>query len=154
CELIVSNDTQQAVFAWSDTEKRWTKLPFTLPEGTALVNATSKDNGLRFVDLDEDGYDDIIFSNEDRYSVHLFASMKEGWSRQVKSGKRGDKDELPAITREGANNGAWFHSRHLWVGNEHTPMLKDHVDRRSFNELLEGVTPEAKTPQASLRSIR
>jgi putative membrane-bound dehydrogenase-like protein len=154
CELIVGNDTQRAVFAWSDAEKRWTKLPFALPKGTSLVNTSGKDNGLRFVDLDEDGRDDVIFSNEERYSIHLLSSMKDGWSRRVLSGKRGDEGELPPIAREGANNGAWFHSRHVWAGNEHTPMLKDHVDRRSFNELLEGVTPSAKTPQASLRSIR
>jgi putative membrane-bound dehydrogenase-like protein len=154
CELIVSNDIQQAVFTWSDAEKRWVKLPFALPKDTALVNAAGKDNGLRFVDLDEDGRDDVFFSNEDRYSIHLFTSMKDGWSRRVLSGNRGDEGELPPIAREGTNYGAWFHSRHLWVGNEHTPMLKDHVDRRSFNELLEGVTPTAKTPEASLHAIR
>src|SRR5205807_10437156 len=36
----------------------WTKLPFKLPEGTALVTADGKDSGLRFVDIDEDGHDD------------------------------------------------------------------------------------------------
>jgi putative membrane-bound dehydrogenase-like protein len=118
------------------------------------VNGEGKDNGLRFVDLDEDGYDDVIFSNEDHYSIHLFSSMKEGWSRRGLSGKHGDKAAVPAIARAGTNNGAWFHSRHLWVQNEHTNRLKDHVDRRSFNELLEGLTPLAKTPQASLESIR
>jgi putative membrane-bound dehydrogenase-like protein len=154
CELIVGNDKEQAVFAWSDEDKRWMKLPFTLPEGATLVSAAGKDNGVRFVDLDEDGHDDVIVSNEERYSIHLFTLMKEGWSRRVMSGKRGDKGELPPIAREGTNNGAWFHSRHLWVNNEHTDQLKDHVERRSFNELLADVTLKAKSPQASLRSIR
>jgi putative membrane-bound dehydrogenase-like protein len=154
CELIVSNDKQQAIFRWSDQEHRWNKLPFALPEGVSIVNAEGKDNGLRFVDIDEDGFDDVLFSNEERYSLHLFTSMKEGWSRQVKSGTRGDKGEIPAITHKGSNNGAWLHSRHLWVQSENTDRLKDHVERRSFNELLEGVSPTAKTPEASLRSIR
>ena len=53
-------------------------------------------------------------------------------------GKGNDKsDVIPAIVRRGTNNGAWFHSRHLWVQNENTALLKDHVDRRSFNTLLE-----------------
>jgi putative membrane-bound dehydrogenase-like protein len=152
CELIVSNAEQQVVFRWTD--KGWERLPFILPQGAALVNAAGKDNGLRFVDIDEDGYDDVIFSNEERYSLHLFASMKDGWSRRVLSGKRGEKNELPPLAWKGTNNGAWFHSRHLWVNNEKTALLKDNVDRRSLNELLAGAEPQAKTPQASLRSIR
>lgn len=152
CELIVSNDSEQAVFRWANNG--WKKLPFTLPEGTALVNAAGRDNGLRFVDIDEDGHEDIVFSNEECFYLHLFRSMKDGWSRRVLSGKRGDKGELPPIARSGTNNGAWFHSRHIWWGNERTPALPDHVDRRSFNELLAQVEPQAKTPQASLHSIR
>jgi putative membrane-bound dehydrogenase-like protein len=152
CELIVSNDTEQAVFRW--TEKGWKPLPFTLPKGTSIVNAAGQDNGLRFVDIDEDGHADVLFSNEKGYALHLFTSMKDGWSRRVLFGKRGDPGELPAITRSGTNNGAWFHSRHVWWGNERTPALRDHVDRRSFNDLLAKVTPEAKSPQASLHSIR
>jgi putative membrane-bound dehydrogenase-like protein len=154
CELIVGNDTEQAIFARSEDKKSWTKLPFTLPADTALVNAAGKDNGLRFVDIDEDGRADVLFSNEDRYSLHLFASMKDGWSRRALSGKHGDKKELPSIARAGTNNGAWFHSRHLWVQNENTNLLKDHVERRSFNEMLAGVDLPAKSPQASLHAIR
>ena len=158
CELIVGN-SPSAIFRWTGQKKAWTRLPFSLPEGTAIVNSSGQDNGLRFVDIDEDGFADILFSNEDRYSLHLFTSMKEGWSRRVKSGVRGDKGEIPAIARSGTysggvNNGAWLHSRHLWAQNENTDRLKDHVERRSFNELLEGVEPAAKTPEASLRSIR
>jgi putative membrane-bound dehydrogenase-like protein len=154
CELIVSNDKEQAISAWSEQKNRWVKLPFTLPGGASIVNAAGKDNGLRFVDIDADGHDDVLFSNEERFSLHLFASMKDGWSRRVLSGKRGDPGDLPAIALKGTDNGAWFHSRHLWVNNERTEQLKDNVDRRSFNELLANVTPQAKTPRASLRSIR
>jgi hypothetical protein len=40
------------------------------------------------------------------------------------------------IAHNGTNNGAWFHSKHLWVQNEDTAKMKDLVDRRSFEELL------------------
>jgi putative membrane-bound dehydrogenase-like protein len=154
CELIVGNDKEQAVFAWSDKERRWTKLPFALPAGTALVTADGKDNGLRFVDVDEDGHDDVIFSNEQGYSLHLFGSMKDGWSRRVLSGKRSDPKALPMIARAGTNNGAWFHLRSLWVNNENTDLLKDHVERRSFNEMLMSADLPAKSAEASRRAIR
>jgi putative membrane-bound dehydrogenase-like protein len=154
CELLVSNDKQQAIFALSPEKKMWTwkKLAFTLPG--SLVTAEGTDNGLRFVDLDEDGHDDVIISNEKDYSLYLFTSMEKGWAQKVIAGDRSDKNALPIIASAGTNNGAWFHSRHLWVQNEQTDRLKDHVDRRSFNELLQGVEPAAKTPEAGLRSLQ
>ncbi|MFL5240768.1 MAG: PVC-type heme-binding CxxCH protein [Gemmataceae bacterium] len=154
CELLVSNEEQQAIFTWLAEKKSWSKLPFALPEGTSLVNADGKDNGLRFVDIDEDGHEDVVFSNEKGYSLHLFTSMEKGWSQKVFAGSRGGQDPLPIVARAGSDNGAWFHSRHLWVQNEQTAALKDHVDRRSLNELLQNVEPAAKSPEASLRAIR
>jgi putative membrane-bound dehydrogenase-like protein len=154
CELIVSNDKENAVFTWSERDRRWSKLPFALPQGAALVTDDGKDNGLRFVDVDEHGRDDVLVSNEKGYALHLFASMKDGWSRRVLSGKHGDPKALPMIARAGTNNGAWFHSRSLWVNNEYTNQLPDHVERRSFNEMLAGVDLPAKSPEASRRAIR
>ncbi|HKB34888.1 MAG TPA: polysaccharide deacetylase family protein, partial [Gemmataceae bacterium] len=100
CELIVSREkgrypAEQVIFAWSAKEKRWIQLPFTLPPGVYLFNADGKDNGVRFVDLNEDGFDDIVFSYEKEYGVYLFTDMKKGWSRRVMAGKRDDKDALP-----------------------------------------------------------
>ena len=42
------------------------------------------------------------------------------------------------IARNGTNNGCFVHSGHLWWANEDTVLLKNHVDRRSFKELLAG----------------
>jgi hypothetical protein len=146
CELIVSNDTQQAIYAF-DVKSGWSKLPFTLPPDTSIVDAQGHDAGLRFVDVNEDGKGDVVFSNDARYSLHLFTSMKAGWSNQVLSGKRGDKkaeDELPRIVRgTGENNGAWFKNRHMWVQNEDTATLPNIVDRRSFADLLKQGQPAA-----------
>ncbi len=132
CECIVSNEHQNAVFAFSS--KGWTPLSFSLPEGVAIVDNQGLDAGLRFVDFNEDGHDDIVFSNAVRFSAHLFSSMQDGWSRTTLSGQRGDEGELPMVVRaDGTNNGAWFNLRHMWVQNEETgSKLPDHVDRRSF----------------------
>lgn len=161
CELIVSNPSQNAVFGWEPKDGSWKKLEFSLPGGTSIVDAEGRDNGLRFVDLNEDGYDDVLFSNSQRYSLHLFVpevvlGFERGWSREVLAGARGEAGEIPMIARGGdhPNNGAWFRSRHFWVQNEDTANLPDLVDRRSFDELLAGVQPSPKSPGASLESIR
>src|SRR5262249_15618517 len=86
---------------------------------------------------------------------YLFKDMKTGWSRKVMAGKRGDKDALPMISRNGTNNGFWVHSGHLWWSNEDTPLLKDHVDRRNIKQLLAGdEQPGPMSPEQSLRSIK
>jgi putative membrane-bound dehydrogenase-like protein len=123
-------------------------------EALAELTAKQGDSGLRFVDLDGDGYDDIVFSNENAYGIYLFKDLKSGWSRQVMAGKRGDPEALPMISHHGTNNGFWIHSRSFWWSNEDTVLLKDHVDRRSFNELLKNVEPGSLSPAASLRATR
>lgn len=133
---IGRNKKEHLVFALS--ESALAKVPFSLPPGAALPDASGKDNGLRFLDLDGDGNLDIIFSNEKEYGVYLFENMEKGWSRKVMAGKAGTQNALPPIAKNGSNNGFWAHSGHLWWANEDTVLLKDHVDRRSIKELLAG----------------
>ncbi len=161
CELIVGNESQNAVFAWSADEKRWKILPYALPSGTGIVDAEGRDNGLRFVDINDDGFDDVIFSNSKRFSLHLYIpepvlGWQTGWTREVMSGSRGDAGEIPMIVRAGAhpNNGVWFRSRTMWAQNEDTAALADVVDRRSFKELLAGRLTPPKSPAESLAAMR
>jgi hypothetical protein len=133
-ELMVCDAHQRDVYSWSDKNKRWRALPFEIP-GEFSFHPSRKCSAL-FVDLDGDGKLDLVFSNEKEYGVYLFTDMEKGWSKKIMAGKRGDKDALPMISRSGTNNGCWVHSGHLWWSNEDTVLLKDHVDRRSFKELL------------------
>ncbi len=158
CEFIVANESQNAVFSWSDEQETWKRLPYSLPANTSIVNEQGRDNGLRFVDVNQDGFADVIFSNEKSFSLHLFVAkpylgFPTGWSREVLSGQRGQPGEIPMICRGGSNNGAWFRSRHLWVQNEDTSTLPDKVERRTFDELLAGLQPPALSPEASLKAI-
>jgi len=73
--LIVGNPQQHAVFAYRSSG--WQRLPFRLPEGTTIVDAEGRDAGLRFVDFDEDGRADVIFSNAQRYAAYAFSSLTE-----------------------------------------------------------------------------
>ncbi len=150
CELIAGGPTEQAVFKFAG-ENGWSKLPFTLPPETSIVTRSGTDAGLRFVDIDQDGRQDVLFSNESRYAAYLFESAETGWSRQLVAGDAGDKDSIPPIVRDGTNNGAWFHDRHLFVQNEDTAELPDLVDRLALDDLLEDVRfPGPKSPEQSL----
>ncbi len=157
----------------------WKKLAFALPAGTAITTEKGADAGLRFVDLDEDGHDDIVFSNAERFGVYLFDNMQTGWSRVVVEGTRSVPEasgrrepagasaqsntprlpfDLPPIVRaDGTDNGFFVHSRNLFWQNEDTANLSDLVDRRSFNEVLArapDLPPKPRDPEASLASIR
>jgi putative membrane-bound dehydrogenase-like protein len=139
---------------WSWQEGPLGELAITLPG-----ESSGKDSGIRFVDLDGD-YSLVIISNEKEYSIDLVKgnySFKDAgwkWRRKVMAGKRGDPGALPMIARNGTNNGFWVHSRSLWWSNEDTVLLKDHVDRRSFNDLLKNVEPQDLSPEASLRATK
>jgi len=152
-QIVICNPKEQALFSLWDGPSRIAKLDFAFPPGVSIVTPEGKDNGVRFVDIDEDGHADLLFSNEKAYGLYLF-KPKDGWSRKVLEGKPGDKSALPLIASNGENMGAWFHSRALWVQNEHTAIQKDLVERRPFNQLLAQAEPTAKSPEASLRSMK
>lgn len=137
CELIVGQPQLQAVYA--HRSGGWQALPFRLPEGATIVDDQGRDAGLRFVDFDEDGRADVVFSNAQRYAACAFTSMTAGWSRTMLAGeRRGEPRELPPIVRaDGTNNGAWFNYRHMWVQNEETGGTQpQQVEIRSFTHDL------------------
>ena len=153
CELIWGTEQGSAVFRWAPQEARWHPLPFALPERTHIVNQDGSDAGLRFEDINEDGHVDVVFSNAEHYSVHLFADLQTGWSRHAVSGRAGDEGSLPSIASGGKNQGAWFARRHLWWQNEHTQRLPDGVARYAYLDLLRDVAPAPKSPNRSRQCI-
>ena len=100
------------------------------------VPLTAAGDALRFVDLNGDGHPDIVFSNDEKWSIYVFKDMKSGWEK-VAGGKQVEEGAIPMIARNGTNNGAWFHSKHLWVQNEDTAKMPNLVDRRTFEQLLQ-----------------
>ena len=74
--------------------------------------------------------------------------MTKGWTRKVLAGKRGETKPAPIAAdrrADGTNNGVWVHSRAPVVAERgHGDLLKDLVDRRSFDELLKDVRAGAE----------
>jgi hypothetical protein len=155
CELIVGNPRQNGVFRWSADGSSWTRLPFGLPAGTAIVDQAGRDAGLRLVDIDEDAHADVVFSDARRYSLYLFSSLTAGWSRKIHDADRAQSDVIPMIVRDdGTNNGTWFHYRHIYVQNEDTGnRLPNHIDARSYTQVLgNDIKPPAHSPESALDS--
>jgi putative membrane-bound dehydrogenase-like protein len=154
CEVLAQTKQGVVVLGLSADGQDWQRLPFTLPPGAPLWPQLDYDTGLRLIDLDGDGKLDVLWSNEESYGLYLFQDRVRGWGRKVLAGSAKDKEALPPLARQGHNEGCWLHSGHLWWANEHTVALKDHVARRSLEELLRDVQPEPRSPQESLRALR
>ncbi|MEO6740517.1 MAG: PVC-type heme-binding CxxCH protein [Chthoniobacteraceae bacterium] len=159
CELLVNRD----IFSWSDAEKQWKPAGYALPEGCAVVNDNGRDNGLRFVDLNGDGYDDVFQSNDLGCSVHLWAGKvkanlgwKAGWPHIVRTLDRAGADALriPPFVRNGQDNGAWFHQGHAVWQNEDTFKFEAHTLRRSFKDIIAFDVPPPLSPEDSLAAMR
>ena len=160
-ELLTGTENGRVVLEWSDAEKTWGALGFGLPDSVQVVDGEGRDNGVRFADVNEDGYLDLLQSNPEHYSLHLYIpevvlGFAQGWSREVVDRTRkSSREGIPLIVRSGdrRHNGAWFHSGHLWVQNEETADLPDLVDRRSFASLLTGELPEPLGPEEAIGSM-
>lgn len=80
-------------------------MEWSIPESVRLLDEEGLDAGLRFVDLNEDGFDDILYSNPQRFAIHLWSKQvrldlgwTKGWSQFVRAGERtGASNEPPSL---------------------------------------------------------
>jgi putative membrane-bound dehydrogenase-like protein len=148
-DVAIDDGRSYVAREWRPAEQRWAPTDRRVTE----VVTTGRPGG-RYFDLDEDGFDDLVYSDDSGFGVILFDPRRRAWTRTVAEGKAGAPNALPRIVRNGTNNGFWIHSRHLWWQNEDTAALPDLVDRRAFNDLLKNVEPTGRLPEASRRSIQ
>ncbi len=137
-DIVVNHAEANEVRLWSTARKNWLRAAFALPEKGMLTDSKGRDRGLRFVDLDADGDEDLVWSNENEYGVWLFEGPEFGWSRRLLGGKSAldGTGPIPPITVDGRNNGVWFRAGGLLQVNEFTAKRKDHVVVRNFADWL------------------
>lgn len=117
--------------------------------------ASAPNSGAKFVDLNEDGREDIIVSNPKEYGVFLFVPKErekkhlqwfEGWTQVMREGKAGDANCLPLmVDAKGRDLGVTFHDRALWIAAT--------GERVPFSELLKVPGPPPLTPTQSLKAL-
>ncbi len=151
-ELLVAYPGMQGVLSWDQERKTWKDSGYQWPRELYWIDDEGRDHGARLVDLNADGYPDLVQSNPAGYQAYLFIpkwvlGFQKGWTRDVMKGLPGDADAMPLIVREGAHpdNGAWFANVHLWVQNEDTDHLPYLVQRQSFETILLGHQPRPKS---------
>jgi putative membrane-bound dehydrogenase-like protein len=129
------------------------------PPARLLKSATLPDRakgpGVRFIDLNSDGLEDIVVSNEQGYGVYLFVPKEkekknlqwfEGWTLVMREGKAGDANSLPIIRDESV----WFEKGALCSRGENG---KRGVLKIPFSELLRVPGPAPLSPDESLRAL-
>jgi len=145
--------TNSGIFVWSEKDARWLPADYTLPPGCAPFDAQGRDNGLRFADLNGDGFDDVIQSNEQGSAVYLWAGVvkanlgwKRGWPHLVRQDPADGK--VPPFVDAGRDTGAKFERDAIaWTTGAKTV-------RRTFKEIIAFDVPAPKSPQDSLAALR
>lgn len=153
-----------SVLTWVEKEGSWRQADYSLPPGCALTDARGGDNGLRFADLNADGYDDVIQSNDSGYVVALWARVvkanlgwKRGWPHLVAEGPLATdpaKAKVLPFVLEGRNYGAWFHKDRVVWQNEALATPGTESVSRTFKEIIAFDIPKQKTAEESLKALR
>jgi putative membrane-bound dehydrogenase-like protein len=152
-DLVVNNDVQNAALRFDPVDRRFKSLPFALPALASLVDGEGRDRGLRFADLDGDGYQDLVLSNDDEYYAYLFQGIERGWARRMLHGPAGVGGALPRIASGGRDRGAWFQKDVLYVVNEETSGRPDLVEIRRFGRMLEHMATPPLEPAEALKQF-
>lgn len=124
----------------------------TAPERPALA----AHGGVRHVDLNGDGHEDLVVSNPQGYGVYLFnpveakhVDWKVGWTQVLREGAAGDANSLPLIQRpDGGENEVVLEKGVMTVRTAE----KQH--RLPFSELLRVPGPPPMSPAESLRCLQ
>lgn len=132
----------------------WVQADLQLPEGLRLTDESGGDAGLRFVDLNGDGFLDVVFADSRRYAVYLWnknvrpdLGWARGWSQEVSIGNRsGGPQEPPSMVGAGVRvESGWLLVTRSGGGLE---------ERVRVKTLLDIPMPPPKSPEEALGTMR
>lgn len=156
CELLANHD----IFIWNTKSQRWEKAAYALPSDCAVLDAQGRDNGLRFADLNGDGFADVIQSNDAGYAIHLWAGIvkanlgwSQGWPHLVAKGSASydlAKAKVLPFVKDGRDSGAQFQRDSIVWKNEANGQMVS----RTFRDIIAFDMPTPKSPGDSLKAMR
>lgn len=157
-EKLRSSPQGDEILRWNPANNSWEKADFALPEGIRAVGDDGDDAGLRFVDLNGDGFDDILFSNPQRYAIYLWTKdvrpdlgWTRGWSQDIRSGPRtGDRREPPSLVATDVH----VAKGQLVVSRPAAGSRPASIERLSAKDLIAFDVPPPKSPEEALSSFR
>ena len=157
-ERLVSRPGSDEIQRRNPGSKAWEKDDYGLPEGVTRLDPAGHDAGLRFVDLNGDGFDDVLFSNEGRFAIHLWnkdvkpqLGWVKGWSQYVRAATRtGATNEPPSLV--GADVKA--EAGELIVTWPAAGTVAGRVQRFSAKALIAFDMAPPKSPEEGLASLR
>ncbi|MFT5031451.1 MAG: hypothetical protein ACI9VS_003920 [Candidatus Binatia bacterium] len=135
-DLINSAQDGSGVHLWSHKDQDWRRAEFSMPIAANRNDPYGAGRGIRFVDIDGDGDEDLIFSDATSYEVRLFEDDRSGWSRVLINGKTTPEGPVPPILLHGGNSGVWFRRGEMLQVNEFTANQKDHLVVRKFSDWM------------------
>jgi len=132
---------------------------FQFPVGVSVLDARGGDAGLRRIDLNGDGFDDLLQSNPEGYAIHLWNRNVQphlgwtlGWSQFVRSGLRtGAPDEPPSLV------GAAVRLQGGFLVVDRPPVAggpASRTERLNVRDLIAVRMPPPKSPTEALASMR
>ncbi len=121
----------------ADAPMTWRRLPFAWPTGSAVPASGVDPLDFCFVDVNQDGHDDLIGSIGDGTYVALFDDFEYGWTKTIFNVTSSSGRALLALrTQDGGDNGAFVHHGSLNCINELTSYQPDLLRSVRFDELL------------------
>lgn len=149
-EKIIGHEIQ----TWNASTKSWQAADYSLPPDCTLTDDKGGDNGLRFIDLNGDGFDDVIQSNERGFAIYLWAGTVKanlgwahGWPHLVAKGDASASAKVLPFVKDGRDLGAVIDKDSItWPGS---PAV-----RKTYREIIAFDMPAPKSPDESLKAMQ
>ncbi|MFM8357457.1 MAG: FG-GAP repeat domain-containing protein, partial [Verrucomicrobiota bacterium] len=157
-ERLVSRPGRTEIEIRDPATGEWKPAGFGLPEGVSVLDAGGTDAGLRWVDLNGDGFDDVVFSNDQAYGIHLWTKNVQphlgwtrGWSQFVRAGRRaGAAGEPPPL----AGSAVTLEDGQVVIRHPAREGRPERVERVAAREWIDYRMPPPRSPEAALASFR